>query len=477
MRRLFLLFLLILTACQPWAAPQAPTSVPTRPPTLQPIPAGTPESSPTPHDDFIVQLHPDGGLFVGDQVSFEVIAPTDFDANGKSVQLRLGESVLGEQQFGSFGLGNRTEATFYWVWNTSGQPAGTYTFNFSIPGSNLAWQQAVTLRPAADLPYPEPNAAWQETQTDCCIIHYISNTEAERDLAQLETMLNDQASDAESALKTTMPGKIPITFLPRTLGHGGFTSDGIYVSYLDRNYAGRNTAQVIHHEMIHWIDKNMSGDLRPTILVEGLAVFLSGGHFKKEPIFTRAAALLDLGWYIPLRPLSDDFYPSQHEIGYIQAAALTGYLIQTYGWDAFNAFYRDIHPAPGGRDSEAIDLALKKHFEIGFDQLEQNLLDFLRKQPVSDSDRLDVRLTVAFYDTVRFYQRQYDPSAHYLTAWLVDANAMRERKIVADYLRHPNAPINQQIESLLVEADLALRSANYAEADSLLRQARQLLGE
>ena len=72
----------------------------------------------------------------------------------------------------------------------------------------------------------------------------------------------------------------------------GLQSDGIWVSYLDRNYAGSNSEIVFHHEMVHVLDSRLGGELRPTILVEGLAVYLSGGHFKYEPLIPRAAALL-----------------------------------------------------------------------------------------------------------------------------------------------------------------------------------------
>ncbi len=132
--------------------------------------------------------------------------------------------------------------------------------------------------------------------------------------------------------------------LPRLLGHGGFASREIAVSYLDRNYMAGDEATILHHEIIHILDSRLGGDLRPSALVEGLAVYLSGGHFKPEPILPRAAALLPaepgcVAWsagstplppsapaegcgidgYIPLRRLIDNFYFEQHEIGYLEA--------------------------------------------------------------------------------------------------------------------------------------------------------------
>jgi len=226
---------------------------------------------------------------------------------------------------------------------------------------------------------------------------------------------------------------------------------------------------VLRHEMVHYLDNSLGGELRPTLLLEGLAVYLSGGHFKEEALLPRAAALLELGWYQPLTELANDFYPSQHETGYLEAGALVEYMIERWGWEAFERFYRDIHPGPrGNNQADAIDAALREHFEISFAELEADFRQRLQEQDYTPAQREDVRLTVEFYDTVRRYQQALDPSAYYLTAWLPDGEKMRERSIVADYLRHPSAPENVTLETLLVSADEHLRSGEYAEAEKLL---------
>jgi hypothetical protein len=460
MRRILLALILLLTACQ----------------AISPLPAGTPEPTATASPDFTVIYHPDGPLYVGDQVSIEVISPSGFDTKDKSMRVSLGEKSLGEASFDPFGIGGRIQATFYWIWDTRGLAAGSHSLTFSVLPGGKTWQENVTLLPAADVPFPEPNAHWETVATSCCEVYYVSGTDAARDIEKLKSMLETQAADVERRLGTKLESKkIPITFLPRVLGHGGFASDTISVSYLDQNYAGSSTAQVVHHEMVHWFDAQLGGDLRPTILVEGLAVYLSDGHFKVEPILPRAAALLDLDWYIPLRDLANTFYTSQHEIGYMEGAAFIGYLVQTYGWERFNTFYRDIHPAQSGFQADALDAALKVHFDLTLAEMEQKFLAFLHQQPVDDSIRTDMRLTVTFYDTVRRYQRTLDPSAYFLTAWLVDGATMRERDIVADYLRHPGSTVNWQIESLLVSADTHLRAGNYSACETNLRAITLLL--
>jgi len=458
MRRFFLVIFLLISACAP----------------LTPLPAGTPAATPTASPNFSVRYHPDGPLYVGDRVSFEVLAPSGFDTNGQSVRVELDGRELGNQNFHPFGIGGRSQATFFWVWETAGLETGSYTLTFSVSGQET-WTETVSLLPAAEVPFPEPAARWESLTTDCCIIHYITGTAAARDLETLAEMAETEAGQVEARFGAPFDGKIPLTFLPRVLGHGGFASDGIYVSYLDQNYAGSTTAQVTHHEMVHWLDAGLGGEYRPSILVEGLAVYLSGGHFKEEPLLPRAAALLDLGWYIPLRELTDAFYTSQHEIGYLEAGALVAYLVQTYSWERFDAFYRDIHPANDGRQSSALEAALKIHFEQSLEQLETSFVDFLRSQTVEEAQRTDLRLSVAFYDTVRHYQQLDDPSAYFLTAWLPDFNVMREKGIVADTLRHPQESRNQQIEALLVAADADLRAGKYTQAEANLRAARGLI--
>jgi hypothetical protein len=439
---------------------------------LAPIHPGTPQAV---IPAFKVITHPDGPLYVGDKVSFEVLSMAETDVSDHAVRISLGDKNLGEENIQPFGLGGRREATFYWVWDTQGLDAGTYTLTFSLLPGESHWDEKFTLLPAADIPSPEPNAHWESVDTNCCMIHYISGSDAEKDLETLKAMADTQSTDVELRFGAKLNGKIPITFMPRVLGHGGFTSDGIYVSYLHQNYAGNATQQVIHHEMVHWLDGQQKKGPRSAILQEGLAVYLSGGHFKKEPILPRTAALIDLGWYIPLNQLADSFYLSQHEIGYIEAAALISYLISTYGRDGFNSFYLDIHSTPDGSPSAALDTALQKHFKTSLVQLEKDFIAFLRQQKIDDATRTDLRLTVAFYDSVRRYQRELDPSAYFLDAWLPNVPEMRQRGIVADLLRSPKSAINQQIETMLVSGDANLRAGNYTAAEADIRTVNVML--
>lgn len=485
MRRLFILAAVVMLSCQAVSSLDPPATARTPPtstalPTEVPPPAtALPEtrSTPSPEPDFEVLLHPDGVLYVGDQVSIEVISRGDLDVIDKQVQIQVAGIKDGQDsaEFTTHGIGERLQATFNWIWDTSNLQPGDHEVRFSIQPEGPAWIETVRLQPQANLRNPELAAHWETATIECCEIHYISGTDFEDDLhGNLET-IQTQAEEAARSMGSSFEQRIPITVLPRVLGHGGFASSEIYVSYLENNYAGNDLAQVLHHEMVHILDRHLGGELRPSLLVEGLAVYLSEGHFKKEPLMSRAAALVDLGWYLPLADLADSFYTSQHEIGYLEGGALVDFMINRFGWEAFSDFYRDIHPHPSDRQSRAIDEALQEHFNLTLQQLEGLFTAELHRKHLIPDMKADLILSVKYYETVRRYQLLLDTSAYFLTAWLPAGEEMRERGIVEDYLRRPQSPQNLEIVVLLVEVDQQIRAGNYLQAEKALDQANRKL--
>jgi hypothetical protein len=422
-----------------------------------------------------VITHPDGPLYVGDQISFEVLTPGATQPQSSCVEGRLEGQVLGSADFSPYGIAGRDQATLWWVWDTRDLKPGNYTLTFTRLPNNFTWNETVALHPANQVPPPEPEAHWASTTTTCCILYYITDTAAERDIATLSREADEESDAVANQIGSKLDKRINLIFVPRLVGQGGFTESDIYVSYLDGNYIGNDLPILFHHEFVHYYDDVVGGDYRPSIFLEGLAVYLTGGHFKPEPLRARAAALLDLGWYIPLTNVADDFYHQQHDIGYLEAATLVKYLVDTYGWGAFNEFYRTI-PAPNGqKDSAVIDTALREHFGISFADLETAYLAYLRAQPFTEDERADLRLTVKFFDTVRRYQAALDPSAYFLTAWLPDGSVMRQRGIVADFLRHPNGWDNRLVESLLSRAQAELFNGDYAGAERILNWINSIL--
>jgi len=490
------------------------TLAPTRtaaPPAAALLPTAAPATStPTPEQpSFTVNVHPDGSLYAGDTLSFEVLSPPGEKMDGLQVQLQLPDGDIAQADFGSYGIAARSQATFWWVWDTTAKSAGSHELTFSILPDGPTWSETITLLPEAALPPNLAQASWLTTESDCCLVSYISGTASERDLESLLAALDEQADHAMQSMGVELEQPIRVTFLPRVLGHGGFASNQVYLSYLDRNYAGSNSQIVFHHELVHILDDRLEAELRPDMLVEGLAVYLSEGHFKKEPLLARAAALLPpepgctpradlsspaadlqnlcgLDWYIPLDTLVDDFYQTQHEIGYLQAAALVEFMVDTWGWQRYMSFYRDIQPIPpapddlqdpGGPQYMAVEAALRQHFGLTIDRLEQGYLAALRQQPVTLAYLDDVRLSAEYYDTVRRYQQLLDPSAYFLTAWLPDGEQMRLRGIVADYLRQPLESRNLALELMLAAANRAYLQADTAQADNMLLLIQSVLDE
>ncbi len=447
------------------------------PPTLTPSASPTTIPAPT---SFTVYYHPDDVLFVGDQVSLEVVSPPGLNVQDASLQAQVDPPSgprLGLVKFGPWGIEGRYEAALIWAWDTKAFSAGGHTLVYTVQPQGYSWTEQVSLLPAGDMPASQADSHWSETTTKCCTLFYITGTASERDLASLTSLVDAQAQDAAAKMEAEITQPITITVLPRLLGNGGFTSSEISVSYLDRNYASNDWALVVHHEMIHAIDGRLGGDFRPTLFVEGLAVYLTGGHYRTEPLMPQAAALLPgyLSWYLPLKPLADDFYASQHEIGYLEASSLIEYMVKTYGTQDFFAFYRDIHNKQGQSQSDSIDAALKAHFSISFAQLEQDFITALKNEPDTSSWVENVRLEVTYYDTMRRYQQLLDPSAYFRTAWLLDNKNMRERGIVADYLRHPHTPTNLALETLFITAGQQMSSGEFSPASVTLDEINKVL--
>jgi len=455
---------------------------------------------------YLVRLHPDGPLYVGDLVSFEVIAPPDLPPQELHVQVDLPFTEEGEHPqagFGPHGIGARQQADLRWTWDTSGLQPGSHEVGFSIVPGGPQWTETITLAPAGQLPEDEAAARWEQVSTECCKISYVSHTAAARDIEALRAVIDQQAQHAIQRLGITLEEPVEITLLPRVLGHGGFAGYEISVSYLDRDYMGGEKGRIIHHEIIHILDGRLGGELRPAMLVEGFAVYMSDGHFKAENLLPRAAALLPprpgcvpwsptasdtdqgcgLNQFIPLGRLIDNFYFEQHEVGYLESGALIAYMVERWGWPAFSAFYRDIHSVkaapsaarPPGQHSYAVNTALNAHFGLDLAMLEQDFRRALENEHVSPREAEDLRLTLTHFDTARRYQALLDPSAHFLSAWLLDTREMRKRQISADYLRRRTAPENLALETMLVASGQSLVVGDYHAMARLLAAANRVL--
>jgi hypothetical protein len=210
-------------------------------------------------------------------------------------------------------------------------------------------------------------------------------------------------------------------------------------------------------------------------MAEGLAVWASSGHYKPEDIDQRAAALVAANQYIPLAALIDNFYPVQHEIGYLEAAGFVNYLINTYGWPLFKEFYTDVTAEDATTMSGAVNLNLQQYFGITLAQAEADWLAYLATLPEDRDVLIDLQTTIRYYNVMRRYQRFYDPTAYFLTAWLPYPGALRTDGNPADLTRHPQDEINVTLEVMLRAADTALRAGDYNKANVLLDSVTRVL--
>jgi hypothetical protein len=470
-----------VTAPPPSAtAPAPPTATaPALPTFAPPIPASPPCALRLQPAD--VLIHPEPVLYSGDQVSFEIVAEPACAAWQHAVAAlyvgRTGGRPLATQSFAGAGLGGRLEAAFTWVWDTTGQ-VGPQTVIAELRPSAQTLQPAdvltltVDLLPASQRPPLEAQARWQQVETNCCIIHYLSGTAAARDINTIEAQADQARTDVEARLGVHRSQKIDFTLLSRLLGQGGFASSSIALTYIDRNPVGNNLLVLFRHEQTHILDQEWVSS-RPALMAEGLAVYMAGGHFKpNENLPHRAAALLLLHRYLPLGDLADNFYPAQHETGYLEGSAFITYLVDTYGWDRFKQFYQSFKAGP---DRAVLDRALTASYGKDLSGMEADWVANLRTQPLSAAEVDDLRLTLALYDTMRRYQSQDDPSAYYLTAWMPDSVDAIRRGITADYLRHPDSAENVALEAMLVDAEHALEAGHFTDVDTLLNSINAVL--
>ena len=461
--------------------PPAPTSTPA------PTPIPPPTLTPTPVlnnlwlDPSGVRVYPDGRLYSGDILSFRVEAQNGSDQDLAHVPVVVNwgsDQVAGE--INRIPHGDSASTDFLWVWDTAGL-VGTHTVTVTVDSENRTGDPDVSnniavipieLRPGR--PVAEIGAQWQTTTGACCTFHYIDGTAAARDLAAIKQTADEAVDYVEERLDIRQNDRLEVYLIDRVLGHGGFAGDHLVISYLDRNYAGGGLVEVFRHEATHLLDHRIARGERPIMLVEGFATYITGGHFTIEPLPERAAMLAPLDAYIPLRELANNFYPSQHETGYLEAGAFIDYLVQRNGYANFMALYDGMQRQPGETDAEMIDREMRGVYGVGLDELEAEWQAYLRTLDTAAEQR-DVEYTLAFYDTVRRYQRALDPSAYFLSPWIPDIRQAAARQIVADYLRHPNTPENIALETMLVAADAAFLVEDFDRVEALLASTNTVL--
>ena len=419
--------------------------------------------------DFKVEFFPVPPYHVGDLISARVTYTGADDISGKEIQISLSdqpETILSTEDFSKFD----NQADLHWILDTDAFQPGFIQFTFEIPEIRRSWQEGINLLPRKIGEVQE----WTSIETKWGKLYYINGTEAARDISKIQETLDETADQALTQFFPTgipqdnpLKGEIDLVLVPAIIGHGGFAVDMAVVTYTDRNWVGSSFETIALHEIVHVLDRKLNDKgPRPSLLSEGIAVYLSGGHYRDGDTLLRASALLALGKYIPLKELADNFYNAQHEISYMEGAALVAYLAELWGWEAFLDFYFNLEE--GSSDSMIISTALEEKAGMGLRQLENDFTSYLNTLDPDESVITDVRLTIEAYDTIRRYQTAMIPSAHFRTAWWPPIDEVLETGITGDYDRREKAPLNIVIENNLMEIQKAFSVQNYQRIEEQL---------
>lgn len=459
------------------------------PPTLTPLPTDTavpPTLPPTvvPTDLAIdpnkVFVYPVPVLYEGDEATFQVLAyvPDDLDANDIAARVLIDGNQVANGTLNGRNLGGDAIGLFTWAWPTAGQ-AGSHELRVVLdpddvvqvgdenPDNNVA-VLSVVVEPAGALPAGQANATWVTAETTYATVHVVSGTAAHRDLNELTGAVDIAIQQAIDVLQEQPHDRFDVYLVDRVFGQGGYAGSVMVVSYLDRDYSGGEFHQVLVHETIHLLDQQFAHNRIP-FMAEGVAVWGSGGHYKPEDIDQRIIALRNNGLFVPLADLVDDFYPVQHEIGYLEAAGFINFLVNTYGWEAVRPFYAEVVPTSGiSSYSELLSLQLQQHFDQSLEETTVAWFAYLDAIPPDLAVDQDLITTIRYYNTMRRYQLEYDPTAHFLQAWLPFPQELENRELTAEVTRRTDEAVQVTFETMLQSVNTALLARDYRYANALL---------
>jgi len=484
--RFFVLLLLLLTGCKtgdevvavPTITPES-VVVATTPVEI----VETAVSPPSPTAQYSLALSPQDvftypypTIHAGEKLSLRVqpSLPNGVLPEDVLVEVRVDGNLVSVQSLTTHPLSNEAQAVLEWIWDSDGQ-AGEHQIEVALIPQNELRANETRIPVAINVQPPVTMGTWQISETDCCRLHVLSGSAAAKDLAALSVAVETAVSTAERQLGEAADRPLDFYFIERMIGQGGYAGEAVVISYGERDYANVELDQILVHEAIHIIDHQFSPNRLP-FLAEGVAVWASDGHYKPENLDERVAALRQIGQYVPLTAMVDDFYmATAHEIGYLEAASFVNYLIDTYGWQRFRTFYVDTSKSEGETAVFTLHTSLQTHYEMGLAEAEADWLAYLDEIDVEETAVSDLQTSIYFYETMRHYQNQFDSPAHFLQAWLPDPNTVLEIGNPADFTRHPQEEINIVLELMLESASYALLVGDYDRADNVLDSINRVL--
>ena len=427
--------------------PQAAATLPEVDTTKQLIPVGA------------VRAYPGPQHFAGDVLTFEITNDGDFGDETVDVFMSIDN-----------GEPTQISATSSWIGlfmplalDTTNL-SGRHSLQFKTADGRLNERYALEVLPAVERPINEDGAAWLVHETTCCVLHYISQTAAARDIEFIAGHFQQAAGEFSAITGSGIDPKMNVYIMDRMWGNGGFGGNGeLVISYFDRYYGptvgGEGLETLARHEFTHAADIGLLpiGD-GVDFNYEGLAVYVAGGHYKSEPLAERGAALYDLGYYVPVGQ-----FLQQHELAYLYPAAMLTYIAETYGMEKMWQFLAtDENPNDGQPGS--LEAALNAVFGVSQKDFDQGFQAWLEShEPGEQLD--DLRLTVELQDLRRRYQDTYAPPPNFLLTGAVDAVARSEYLPIM--MREARAPSNIAVELIIADGQQAIVEGDYARSEAL----------
>jgi hypothetical protein len=417
-----------------------------------------------------IHAYPGPDHFEGDILSFEIILDRGFYEDTSMVNMKLDN--LTEISVPARLL--TYDRLFIPLALNTANMVGNHQLKFSILNGSLNHIYSFEVLPATMRQLTERDSIWMTYQSGCCVLHYLSNTAAMRDIESIAKTIDDSAKKIEIISNKKIDQRLRIYLIDRIWGNGGFAVDkDIGITYTDRNAGplrnriGLETVAV--HELSHSmnIGNEMQKNTSLNFSSEGVAVFVSGGHYKPEPIEKRVAALYHLGYYVPV---GEDI--GQHELGYLHSAAVLTYISQRYGQDAVWKFLSSKNCS--GNMDNSLNCGLQQNFGISLVEFNQDFEKWTKN--IDPGDQVDdLRLTIELQDMRRHYQNEYAPPPEFISYDLPDIQS--HQGYISVLTRKFNAPVNVAIELLIAAGQQAIIDKRYKEAEGIILLLNQTLSQ
>ena len=328
-----------------------------------------------------------------------------------------------------------------------------------------------TLETMLVTPTPEPppvDFTWTVSESRHFQFHYAPGSAAERDRFEIGALAEGALARTTTVLDVEFEGQMQIYLVPRVFWQGGaaYGEKVQLISYLDRNYTDIETWSYFTHEGTHALAQDLiqpkeNGGGPDGVLVEGLAVWASDGHYRQEPIDEWVAVLASSEEYIALAELrAGPFYDFQHEISYLEGGSFVKFLVERYGLDTLKALYGQ---ATG--DVEHDEALVQRLYGQSYAELEAAWLAQLAELSPTPEQAETLDLVVRSFDLMRRYETELDPDARLLPSkappeWLSDTLKV--------FLHRADDPPNVVLETTLIAAQERLDSGDLEGTRSLL---------